>query len=131
MGFALAGENISLPVNVSGRCAYSICNKSCQIELIWAECKTGHTETQKACDPRSETCPPTPAPGVTNQVPAPTRTPVRDCLALNPPRKVRDSEEDVFQHSSFHHSGIACSQGLVGSSDAGIQHYIWTVGVAE
>lgn len=101
MGFVLAGENVSLPVNVSGRCAYSVCNKSCQMELIWAECKTGHTETLKVCDPHSETCPPTPAPGVTNEILAPTRTSVSDCLALIPPRKVRDFEY-VFHHSTIH-----------------------------
>ncbi|NWZ60204.1 MUC5B protein, partial [Haliaeetus albicilla] len=85
------GENISLPVNVSGHCAYSICNSSCQIELIWAECKTGHTEAPKICDPDSEACPPTSAPSATSRVPASTGTPVSDCLGLIPPRKFNET----------------------------------------
>lgn len=83
-------------MNVSGHCAYSICNSSCQIELIWAECKTGHTEALKICDPDSEACPPTLAPSATSQVPASMGTHVSDCLGLIPPRKVRGLKEDVF-----------------------------------
>ncbi|KAJ7411355.1 hypothetical protein BTVI_50229 [Pitangus sulphuratus] len=85
------GENVSLPVNTSDRCAYSVCNKLCQIELIWAECKTGHAETLKSCDPDSETCPPASTPSATNQVPASPRAPVSDCLALIPPRKFNET----------------------------------------
>ncbi|OXB72764.1 UNVERIFIED_CONTAM: hypothetical protein H355_006207 [Colinus virginianus] len=85
------GENVSLPMNISGHCAYSICNASCQIELIWAECKVIQTETLETCEPNSEACPPTAAPSATRLVPATTLAPVSDCLGLVPPRRFNES----------------------------------------
>jgi len=82
-------------MNISGHCAYSICNASCQIELIWAECKVVQTEALETCEPNSEACPPTAAPNATSLVPATALAPMSDCLGLIPPRKVRDLKEDT------------------------------------
>lgn len=110
MGFGPAGENVSLPMNISGHCAYSICNASCQIELIWAECKVGQTEALNICDPDSEDCPPTAASSATSLVPATTLAPVSDCLGLIPPRKVRDwKEEGVVLYSVSSSQDLAFS----------------------
>lgn len=97
-------------MNISGHCAYSICNASCQIELIWAECKVGQTEALNICDPDSEDCPLTAAPSATSLVPVTTLAPVSDCLGLIPPRKVRDWKEGVVLYS------VASSQDLAFST---------------
>uniref|UniRef100_A0A8C4YB16 MUC5A protein n=1 Tax=Gopherus evgoodei TaxID=1825980 RepID=A0A8C4YB16_9SAUR len=91
------GNIISQTTDGLGRCFYSICNASCQSELIQGECattsrpSTAPEQPSDHCESALQNghCETTPASAANTS--APKVTPTRDCPYLSPPRKFNES----------------------------------------
>uniref|UniRef100_A0A8C0JGN5 MUC5A protein n=1 Tax=Chelonoidis abingdonii TaxID=106734 RepID=A0A8C0JGN5_CHEAB len=91
------GNIISQTTDSLGRCFYSICNDSCQSELIQGECattprpSTAPEQPSDHCESALQNghCKTTPASAANTF--APKVTPTRDCPYLSPPRKFNES----------------------------------------